>query len=92
MIISFEHKGLERFYRTGNSKGIQAIHVAKLRELLTALDAASSPADLARPSWRTHMLQGNRLGYYAMTVQANWRVTFRFVGQDVELLNYVDYH
>jgi len=25
-------------------------------------------------------------------VQANWRLTFRFVGQDVELLDYLDYH
>jgi toxin HigB-1 len=92
MIISFEHKGLERFYRTGNSKGIQAIHSARLREMLTALEAAVSPSDLARPSWRIHALQGTLNGYYAMTVQANWRMTFRFVGQDVELLNYVDYH
>jgi toxin HigB-1 len=92
MIISFDHKGLERFYRTGSSKGIQAIHAARLREMLTALDAAVSPSDLARPSWRIHTLQGTLNGYYAMTVQANWRMTFRFFGQDVELLNYVDYH
>jgi len=25
-------------------------------------------------------------------VQANWRLTFRFVGTDVELLDYLDYH
>jgi toxin HigB-1 len=27
-----------------------------------------------------------------MWVNGNWRVTFRFVGQDVELVDYQDYH
>jgi toxin HigB-1 len=37
-------------------------------------------------------LSGDRDGFHAVTVQANWRLTFRFVGQDVELLDYLDYH
>ena len=45
-----------------------------------------------RPSWRVHGLSGDRAGFYAVTVQANWRLTFRFVGEDVELLDYLDYH
>ena len=72
--------------------GIQAIHAKRLRELLTALNAARGPADLNRPSWRLHGLAGDRSGFHAVTVQANWRLTFRFVGQDVELLDYLDYH
>jgi proteic killer suppression protein len=28
----------------------------------------------------------------ATGVNANWRVTFRFVGTDVELVDYQDYH
>jgi proteic killer suppression protein len=47
---------------------------------------------LNRPSWRLHGLTGDRSGFHAVTVQANWRLTFRFVGQDVELLDYLDYH
>ncbi|MCP4696155.1 MAG: peptidase, partial [Gammaproteobacteria bacterium] len=27
-----------------------------------------------------------------VTVQANWRVTFRFAEKDVEIVNYEDYH
>ncbi len=72
--------------------GIQAIHAKRLRELLTALNVAQSPADLTRPSWRLHVLTGDRSGFHAVTVQANWRLTFRFVGQDVEMLDYLDYH
>jgi hypothetical protein len=31
-------------------------------------------------------------GHWSLTVQANWRITFRFEGDDVELLDYLDYH
>jgi len=92
MILTFKHKGLEAFYATGSKAGIQAMHAARLRELLTALSVASGPQDLNRPSWRVHGLSGDRAGFHALTVQANWRLTFRFVGQDVELLDYLDYH
>jgi len=27
-----------------------------------------------------------------MAVNGNYRVIFRFIGQDVELVNYLDYH
>ncbi len=92
MILSFRHKGLEAFFKTGSTARIQAIHAKRLRELLTALNAARGLPDLNRPSWRVHGLSGDRAGFYALTVQANWRVTFRFVGEDVELLDYLDYH
>ena len=92
MILTFRHKGLEVYFKTGRMTGIQAIHAKRLRELLTALNVASGPQDLGRPSWRLHSLSGDRVGFYAVTVQANWRLAFRFVGTDVELLDYLDYH
>ncbi|WP_233235782.1 type II toxin-antitoxin system RelE/ParE family toxin [Bordetella sp. LUAb4] len=27
-----------------------------------------------------------------MRVNGNWRITFRFIGADIELVNYQDYH
>lgn len=92
MIISFRHKGLEAFYLTGSHAGIQPIHAKRLREQLTALTHAKAPEDLARPSWRLHRLTGNLHGYWSLTVQANWRVIFRFVEGNVELVDYLDYH
>jgi len=92
MIVSFRHKGLEAFFRTGSQAGIQPMHAKRLREMLTALNAAAGPEDLARPSWRLHGLTGDRAGFLSMTVQANWRLTFRFEGGTVELLDYLDYH
>ncbi|MDH3460758.1 MAG: type II toxin-antitoxin system RelE/ParE family toxin [Burkholderiaceae bacterium] len=92
MILTFRHKGLEAFFRTGRMAGIQAVHAKRLRELLTALNAARAPQDMGRPSWRLHALSGKRAGLHAVTVQANWRLSFRFVGTDVELVDYLDYH
>jgi len=92
MIISFKHKGLEVFFLTGSVAGIQVIHRKRLREVLTVLNVAQGPEDLQRPSWRTHRLRGDLNGFYAIWVQANWRLTFRFIGTDVELLDYLDYH
>ncbi len=92
MIQTFRHKGLEAFFLAGKQGGIQPMHAKHRRELLTALNAASGPDDLTRPSWRLHPLSGDRAGFHAVTVQANWRLVFRFVGANVELVDYVDYH
>ena len=92
MILTFRHKGLETFFKTGSTARIQAIHAKRLRELLTALSVASGPQDLMRPFWRMHGLSGDRAGFHSVTVQANWRLTFRFIGEDEELLDYLDYH
>lgn len=92
MIKSFRHKGLEAFYQTRSLAGIQPIHAKRLREQLTALSVARGPEDLTRPGWRLHGLTGDRVGFFSLTVQANWRVIFRFDGTDVELVDYLDYH
>ena len=92
MIISFRHKGLEAFYRTGSTKGIQAAHGAKLEMILVMLDAAAKPQELNLPALRLHPLKGDLKGHWSVSVSGNWRVTFRFVGADVELVNYQDYH
>ena len=36
--------------------------------------------------------QGGLAGHWSLTVQANWRIVFRFDGDNVELLDYLDYH
>ena len=92
MINTFRHKGLQAFFESGSVAGIQPIHAKRLCEMLTTLNAASGPQDLSRPSWRIHPLTGKLAGFYAMTVQANWRLVFRFTRDGVELLDYMDYH
>ena len=92
MIVSFRHKGLEAFYRLGTTKGIQSAHAAKLARILTLLDVASSADDINLPGLKLHPLKGDLKGHWSMWVNGNWRVTFRFIDNDVELVDYQDYH
>ena len=44
------------------------------------------------PGLALHRLAGDRVGIWSVKVSGNWRVTFRFVGQHAEVVNYKDYH
>jgi toxin HigB-1 len=44
------------------------------------------------PDLHLHELKGQRKGVWSVTVQANWRVTFRFTKGDAEVVDYEDYH
>ena len=92
MIIGFIRKGLERFYKTGKTSGVQARHARRLRLILSNLDQAESPNDMDMPGLRLHELKGRRRNIWSVSVSGNWRVTFRFIGRDAEIVNYEDYH
>lgn len=92
MIKSFKHKGLEKFYASGGTKGIQAKHAKKLRMQLAALDTAHQIEDLDIPGYRLHQLKGDLKGLWSITVNASWRITFEFSEGNVYIVNYEDYH
>ncbi len=92
MIKSFKHKGLERFYSSGSTMGVQARHAKKLRMQLAALDTAQVIEDLDIPGYRLHQLKGEMKGLWSITVSANWRITFAFNEGQVYIVNYEDYH
>jgi proteic killer suppression protein len=92
MIKRFRHKGLERLFRKGGSQGIQAQHVPRITRILDLLDDASAPEQLNIPGLYLHPLKGSRKGEWAMSVSGNWRITFRFEGEDVTDVTLEDYH
>lgn len=92
MIKNFLHKGLKKFYLTGNSSGVKQIHVAKLRLILARLEVIHRPEDMNLPGFDFHPLHGDRKGQYAVTVQKNWRVVFKFDSTDAYDVDYIDYH
>jgi len=92
MIRSFRHKGLERFFSTGSKKGLLPEHADKIERILDRLDACISPMDMNLPGYRLHELKGQEAGTWAVTVSANWRITFQFKGQDAVVVDYLDYH
>jgi len=92
MIAGFRHKGLERFFTTGSTSGINAQFAPKLRRLLFTLHTAVSVDDMAAPSHRLHQLKGERKGQWAVWVSGNWRLVFEFDGTDAVNVDLVDYH
>jgi len=47
---------------------------------------------MALPGLRFHPLKGALHGTHAVSVSGNWRITFRFEGQNAFDVDYVDYH
>lgn len=92
MILNFRHKGLERFFGKSDYRGIPAQHAARLERLLDRLDAALKPDDMNLSGYRFHPLKGERKGTYAVSVSGNWRLTFRFAGEDAADIDLEDYH
>ncbi|MEO6919385.1 MAG: type II toxin-antitoxin system RelE/ParE family toxin [Collimonas sp.] len=92
IIKTFRHKGIQAFFETGSKAGIQSHHAIRLKLQLATLDHALRPEDMAAPNWRLHALQADLAGHWSVTVSGNWRLTFKFDGQDVILVDYLDYH
>jgi len=92
MILTFRHKGVERFFLTGSRAGIQPKHAGKLSEQLTVLNIATKPEQMNVPGWQWHPLTGKKAGHWAVSVNGNWRLTFAFDGEDAVLVDYQDYH
>ena len=92
VIVSFRHKGLKRFFESGDLRGIAAQHGDRIRRQLDVLDAAGEVTDMNLPGWKLHQLKGARKGTWAVSVSGNWRITFRFEGGDAYEVELEDYH
>lgn len=92
MIRNFRHRGLERFFRKSDYRGIPAQNAARIERMLDRLDAALRPEDMNLPGYKFHRLKGERENTYAVTVTGNWRITFRFEAEDAVDVDLEDYH
>jgi proteic killer suppression protein len=92
-IETISHKGLRRFFETGNAKGLVG-DVNRLRKMLAFIDAAASFDELAvPPNYGLHELVGDKAGRWAMTVTRNWRLTFiKLDERSIAELDLEDYH
>lgn len=92
MILGFRHRNLERLFERDRRQGIPPALVNKIVRILARLDEAAQPGDMNLPGYQLHKLRGRLEGHWAVKASRNWRVTFRFVGEDVTDVNLVDYH
>ena len=92
MIRSFRHQGLKEFFESEDKRGIPPVLAARLARRLDVLDAAVRLADINVHGFNLHRLKGNRNDEWAISVTGNWRLTFRFVDNEVVGVNLEDYH
>jgi proteic killer suppression protein len=92
MIKSFRHKGLAELFNTGSARKVQPKHVERLKMILTMLNAATHAGQMSAPGLRLHPLKGKPVGRYAVWVDENFRVIFRFEAANAVEVDYGDYH
>lgn len=64
----------------------------RLRLILTMLNTAEHVRQMDAPGLRLHPLKGKLAGYWAVDVDENFRIIFKFVDGDALEVNYGDYH
>ena len=91
MINNFTHRGLERFFKRSDHRGIPAQHAPRIERMLDRLEGAVKPEDMNLPGYRFHPLKGARNGEFAVSVSGNLRITFGFAGGNAINVNLEDY-
>ena len=92
MIRSFRNKALKRFWERDDVSKLPADRLKRIEFILDRLDAAVEPNAMVLPGLGFHQLSGNQKGRYAVSVSANWRITFAFDEQDTIEIDLEDYH
>jgi proteic killer suppression protein len=92
VVRSFRNKALERFFATGNPRGLSVQNTRRVANILRALDEASRPEDMNLPGFRFHSLRGELRSRYAVDASGNWRITFGWSEGDSREVDLEDYH
>ncbi len=93
MIRSFADRQTELVWQGIRSKRLPAdIQRGALRKLLY-LSRAKSIADLREPPGnQLEALKRDRLGQWSIRINGQWRICFRWVNENAEDVEIVDYH
>jgi proteic killer suppression protein len=93
VIKTFADKRTQQLFVTGKAPRFPADVARRAARKLEYVDLATSLADLKTPPGnRLHALKDDRKGQYAIAVNDQWRVCFRFVDGDAYEVEICDYH
>ena len=77
----------------GTPKGFPTDLIRRAERKLALIDAAISLEDLrVPPSNHLEKLVGDRKGFYSIRINRQWRLCFRWEGEDAFDVEIVDYH
>ncbi|HID33853.1 MAG TPA: type II toxin-antitoxin system RelE/ParE family toxin [Anaerolineae bacterium] len=92
MIKSFADRRTQRLFVTGKSKWLPPEVIKRAVRKLDYIHNATQLEDLrVPPGNRLHALKGDRKGQYAISINDQWRICFRFIeghAYDVEICDY----
>ena len=83
---------MKRLYEHDDRRALNPQQADKIARMLARLDEATRPQDLNLPRFRLHPLKGDLAGHWSITVSGNWRIIFRFDGDNATDVDLVDYH
>jgi len=92
MILSFRSRALRRFWERDDTSKLPPDRLKRISILLDRLDASNRPGDMDLPGFGFHSLSGDKKGRYAVSVSANWRITFGWTEEDAVEVDFEDYH
>jgi proteic killer suppression protein len=93
MIKTFADRETQQLYVTGKSRRLPPDLVKRAVRRLEYIDLANELSDLkVPPSNRLHALRGDREGQYAISINDQWCICFRFVAGDAYDVEITDYH
>jgi proteic killer suppression protein len=90
-IQGFRHKGLRELFENGRSAKIGKRYEANALVIMDFLEAIAELKDCIGVQ-DFHELKGKNKGTYSMHVNGNYCITFKWNGQHVYDLDFVDYH
>ena len=93
MIRSFADKQTMRVYHGERPKGFPHELADRTEKILERINAARALEDLrVPPSHRLHALHGDQLVRWSISVNRQFRITFRFETGDAFDVRFEDYH
>jgi proteic killer suppression protein len=93
MIKTFANKDSRLLFIKGKSKRLPAELARRATRRMEYIHYARTLSDLrVPPSNRLHALTGNRRRQYAISVNDQWRICFRFIDGDAFDIELTDYH
>jgi proteic killer suppression protein len=93
VIRSFADKRTEAVFLGRCPKGFPAALFGRTRRALMRIDAAHKITDLSvPPSFRLHELKGDKAGIWSISVNDQFRITFRFTDGEASDVCFEDYH
>lgn len=92
MILSFRSRSLKRFWERNDVSRLPPNRITRITILLDRLDASVKPEDMNLPGFGFHQLSGQNRGRYAVSVSANWRITFAWQDEDAIDVDFEDYY